>query len=358
MLDEFGYTKGRGAQYNPKNKFLKDEFSFDDEYLNHTFLNDEQTVVKTTYLDVYPKTIVNKVGSADVPMGWSMNPYQGCEHGCVYCYARNSHEYWGYSAGVDFESKILVKRNAPELLEQKLQSRAWIPETIVMSGNTDCYQPIEKKLEITRSLLKVFSKYKNPVGIITKNALVTRDIDLLKPLAEQGLVHVNFSLTSLNEVTRRKLEPRTASVHARLKAIEELSKHKIPIRVLLAPIIPSVNDHEIPEMVKKVAELGARDVSFIFVRLNGQVGAIFSDWLSKAYPDRAEKVLSQIRESHSGDLNDSRMGTRMRGDGKFSENVETMFRLTRNKYFKNVEPIEANIRLFRKTGFDQLDLFG
>ena len=191
---------------------------------------DEPDNNRTQYLEIFPKTILNKVTSTDIGMAYSMNPYQGCEHGCIYCYARNTHEYWGYSAGLDFERKILFKRNAPQLLEAKLNSKNWQPENIMFSGNTDCYQPIEKKLEITREMIKVLLKYKHPVSFITKNKLILRDLDLLKELAKLNLVHVSISITSLNEETRRILEPRTASIKKRLETVKILSDNGIPVK--------------------------------------------------------------------------------------------------------------------------------
>ncbi len=285
-------------------------------------------------IETFPKTIVNKVTSPDVGPGHSLNPYQGCEHGCIYCYARNSHEYWGYGAGLDFEQKILVKRNAVELLEAKLRSKSWKAEPIMLSGNTDCYQPVEKKLEITRNLLKTFLKYRHPVGIITKNALVQRDLDILKELNKERLINVNISITSLQEKTRRILEPRTASIKKRLETVEKLSKAGIPVRVMMAPIIPSINSHEIMPLVKEIAERGALGVGYTIVRLNGAIGGIFSDWIKKAMPDRAEKVLHQIEHVHGGSLNDSRFGTRMKGEGEFADQVAQQFKIARKTIFK------------------------
>ncbi len=211
---------------------------------------------KTEYLPIFPKTIVNKVTSPDVGMSYSMNPYQGCEHGCIYCYARNTHEFWGYSAGLDFERKILIKENAPYLLEEMLKTKNWKAETIVLSGNTDCYQPAEKKFEITRACLEVFLKYKHPVGIITKNTLILRDLDLLRELTKDRLIGVNISVTSLSEKTRRLLEPRTATIAKRLETIKILSENNIPVNAMLAPIIPGINSHELLQLARAVSEKG------------------------------------------------------------------------------------------------------
>ena len=265
-----------------------------------------------------------------------MNPYQGCEHGCIYCYARNTHEYWGYSAGLDFERKILFKRNAPQLLEAKLNSKNWKPENIMFSGNTDCYQPIEKKLEITREMIQVLLKYKHPVSFITKNSLILRDLDLLKKMAKLNLVHVSISITSLSEETRSIVEPRTASIKKRLDTVKILSENGIPVNVMMAPIIPAINNHEIFDLVKKVSECGAVSVAYTIVRLNGAIGEIFTDWVHKAYPDRAEKILHQIEDIHGGTLNSSEFGKRMRGEGKIAEQVAMQFKLARKKYMSNV----------------------
>jgi len=335
------YLKGRGAQQNTPNKFLEQEHTIDSEFLEYCYKEGEEpSKLSTQYQEVFPKTFVNKVNSPDVGMGYSANPYQGCEHGCIYCYARNSHEYWGYSAGLDFEKKILVKKNAPQLLEQKLQSKNWQGDTIIFSGNTDCYQPIERKLKITRSCLELMLKYKHPTGIITKNSHILRDLDVLKELAELHLIRVNISITSLLEETRRIVEPRTASIKQRLKTVEVLAKHNIPVNVMMAPIIPSINSHEILPLVKKVSELGARSVGYTIVRLNGAIAEIFKDWIEKTLPDRAEKVLHQIEACHGGNLNDSRFGTRMKGEGEFAKQIALQFKIARAKYLSSVKEIE------------------
>ena len=327
------FVKGRGAQKNINNRFSQNNSEMLDEYLNFCELEGEEADNnKTNYIEVFPKTFVNKVESPDVGMMFSANPYQGCEHGCVYCYARNSHEYWGYGAGLDFERNILFKKNAPNLLEEKITSKNWEGSTIVFSGNTDCYQPLERKMEITRQCLQVMLKWKHPIGIITKNSLILRDLDILKEMAKLNTISVNVSITSLSEDIRRLLEPRTASIKQRLKVVEELSKNNIPVRVMMAPIIPSLNSHEILPLVKKVSELGARDVSHTIVRLNGQVAEIFKDWAHKTIPDRAERILNQIAECHGGNLNDSNWGRRIKGEGTIAEQVKNTLAIAKNKY--------------------------
>lgn len=358
------HPKGRGAQKNVKNQFLEHSYEMRDDFLEHCHKEGEVPESnKTTYISVFPKTIVNKVTSPDVGMAFSMNPYQGCEHGCIYCYARNSHEYWGYSPGLDFERRILVKKDTPALLEAKLRSRNWKATTIVLSGNTDCYQPAEKKFEITRKCLELFLKYRHPVGIITKNALILRDLDLLKELTAHSLVAVNISVTSLSEKTRRLLEPRTATIAKRLKTIEILSKNDIPVNAMLAPIIPGINSHEILKLAKTVADYGALSFAHTVVRLNGANGELFTDWIKKTMPNKADKVLHQIQECHGGKLNDSRFGVRNRGEGKVAEQIQSMFALASKRYFKNSARPSLRTDLYdeRKSYYsgnqDQLKLF-
>lgn len=353
-----GYIWGRGAQKNVHNRFFSNSYHVEDEFLNYCAAEgDDPDVNKTQFLEVYPKTVVNRVDSPDVGMGHSMNMYQGCEHGCIYCYARNSHEYWGYSAGLDFERKILVKQNAPELLEAKLKSKNWQATTIVMSGNTDCYQPAEKKFGITRKCLEVFLKYRHPVGIITKNALITRDLDLLSGLAKDNLVGVSVSITSLSEKTRQLVEPRTATIKKRLETVYALSKAGIPVNVMIAPVIPGINSHEVLPLAKAAAVMGAVSIAHTVVRLNGQIAEIFTDWIHKAMPDRAEKVLNQIKACHAGNLNDSRFGDRMRGDGEFALQIAAQMRLARKKYFEGKSFPSLNCELFGQYKDGQYSLF-
>ncbi|NNK79923.1 MAG: PA0069 family radical SAM protein, partial [Flavobacteriales bacterium] len=291
MQEEKKHIKGQGAQYNPHNRFENSKY-----VREHWEGIDEvdEGPTRTQILEVSPKSIITKNNSPDVPFEFSINPYQGCEHGCVYCYARNSHEYWGYSAGKDFERTILVKKTAALLLEKQFRRKNYSAQLIVLSGNTDCYQPIEKKLEITRELLKVFQAYNHPVGLITKNSLILRDLDILKKMALKNQVGVTISLTTLKEETRRLLEPRTASVALRLKTIRTLTEAGIPVNVNLAPIIPAINSDEVFDLVQAAADHGALSVNYILVRLNGAIGPIFDDWVKKVYPDRAEKVLNLI----------------------------------------------------------------
>ncbi|MCU0382452.1 MAG: PA0069 family radical SAM protein [Cyclobacteriaceae bacterium] len=346
MVDE-SYKKGRGAQIKPANRFSKS--SVEKEHFEG--IDDfTESDIRTQFFLEKAASIVNVVNSPDVGMQYSVNPYQGCEHGCVYCYARNSHEYWGFNAGLDFESKIVVKENAPALLEKFLLSKTWQPAPISLSGNTDCYQPAERKFKITRQLLHVLAKYKNPVSIITKNSLVLRDADILKDLASENLVHVYVSITSLDEAVRQLLEPRTATAKKRLMIIETLAKAGIPVGVMVAPIIPAINQHEIANIVKAAADAGACSANMIVVRLNGAIASIFKDWLKKNYPDRWEKVWHQIESLHNGKVNDSRPGTRMRGEGPMAEIILQVFKQAKRKHFGEKQMPAYNLTLFRKGG--------
>ncbi len=357
MKKDPSFLRGRGAQINPSSKYeqiVRDEQPVDWAMVTEEW---EDPHPKTQYLETHPKTILNKVISADIPLEWSMNPYQGCEHGCIYCYARNTHPYWGYSAGLDFEQKILVKRNAAELLEQEFKKKNWKAVPIMFAGNTDIYQPAERKFGITRQCLEVFWKYRHPVSLITKNSLILRDLDLLRQLASERLVHVAISITTLEEELRQFLEPRTASIAQRLRTVETLTRAGIPVFVMMAPIIPGLNDHEIFSLVKTVADVGALGVGHTMVRLNGDVALIFEDWLRKTLPDRAEKVLHKIRETHGGNLHDHRPGTRMGGEGKIAEMVHAQMRMAKAKYLTDRKMPAYNLELHEQYKTTQLRLF-
>jgi len=350
MGDE--YFKGRGAQIKTENKYLKAQYSTEHiEGLDEELIETPQTQI----FQGTPKKIVNKVNSPDLNFGFSMNPYQGCEHGCIYCYARNTHEYYGFSAGLDFESKIIVKQNAPDLLERHLLQPSWQAVPIMLSGNTDCYQPQEKKFQITRQMLQVLLRYRHPVGIITKNALIQRDIDISKELADHRLVNVMISITTLNEDLRRIMEPRTASAQKRLQTLESLTKSGIPVGIMNAPVIPGLNHHEIPEILKAASDHGAVACGMTVVRLNGSVGKIFEDWLRKNFPDRFEKVWNQIGELHGGNVNDSVFGRRMTGDGNMADIIQQLYRAAKRKYFSGKSFAPLDLTQFRKGG--NLNLF-
>jgi DNA repair photolyase len=347
------YKKGRGAQFNTVNKFLHNE-----TVKEHIEGIDDwvEPDIKTQYLEDVAKGIVNKVESPDVGMMYSMNPYQGCEHGCIYCYARNSFEYWGYSAGLDFESKIIVKKNAPVLLRKFLMNKNWECAPIGMSGNTDCYQPAEKKFRLTRQLLEVCLEFNQPVGIITKNAGILRDKELLVKMAEKKIVSVLVSITSFEEDLRRVMEPRTTTGKQRLRVIEELSKAGIRMGVMLGPMIPGLNEHEMHRIMKAASEAGAVFSAYTFIRLNGAIKLLFHDWLYKNFPDKADKVWHLIEQSHGGKVNDSQWGRRMRGEGEIATLVGQQFQKYNKRYGLNQERWELDSSHFQRPG-SQLNLF-
>lgn len=345
--------KGRGAQINTANRF--DKHSASREHIESVDDWSEADPV-TKYIEQEGKALVNKVDSPDVNMFYSMNPYQGCEHGCIYCYARNSHEYWGYSAGVDFERNIIVKKNAPELLRKFLMRPSWECKPISISGNTDCYQPAEKKYRITRRLLEVCNEFNQPIGIITKNAGVLRDKDILSSMGERNLASVIVSITSMDESLRRAMEPRTTTAQQRLRVIRELSDAGVRTGVMLGPMIPGLNDHELPAILEAAAEAGAKFSGYTFVRLNGAVKLIFHNWLYTTFPDRADKVWHSIEDGHGGKVNDSRFGTRMRGEGKAAEMVRQQFKTFSKLYGLNQDRWELDTDSFRKPG-QQLSIF-
>ena len=348
------FFKGRGAQVNTHNKFLKNKYVLEHiEGLDEPLLSNSITHL----FDETPKKIVSESDSPDLSHMYSINPYHGCEHGCIYCYARNTHEYYGFSAGLDFERNIIVKRNAPVLLEQYFNKKNYKPVCILLSGNTDCYQPVERELKITRSLLQLFLKYRNPVSIITKNNLILRDLDILTDLGAMGLVHVNLSVTSLNEPLRQKLEPRTVTASGRLAVIEKLSEKGIPVRVMAAPIIPGLNSNEIPSIIKAAADRGALAAGFTIVRLNGSVAELFTDWIIKAFPNKADKVLNMIRQCHDGKLNDSEFGRRMGGDGKVAESIHQLFQMACNRFLADRDMPPFNYDVFVPKGGRQISLF-
>ncbi len=349
------YFKGRGAQINPNNKFQQQQYVQEHfEGLDETFLQAEKTQIIYTY----PKTIINKVESPDLGIGYSLNPYQGCEHGCVYCYARNTHEFWGYSAGLDFERKIIVKKNTIELLEKHFSSKNWKVQPIMLSGNTDCYQPIEREHELTRKVLQTCLKYKHPVSLITKNSLILRDLDVLTELAEHNLVHVMISITGTDEKVRQLLEPRTATYKNRFAVLETLVKNNISCGVMVAPVIPGLNNYEIPSVIEQAANAGATTAGISIVRLNGTVAQLFKDWLHKSFPDRADKVWNQISECHGGKVNDSRFGARLKGDGKLAESIMELFKIAKSKFMPaNVERTFNCADFNFRAGDTQLSLF-
>lgn len=341
------YKKGRGAQFNTPNRFLKNQ-----KVREHVEGIDDwsESNLDTQYIMEQAKGIVNKVNSPDVGMWYSMNPYQGCEHGCIYCYARNSFEYWGWSAGVDFERKIIVKQNAPDLLRRFLMNPKWECVPISMSGNTDCYQPAERKFRISRALLEICNEFNQPVGIISKNAGMLRDKDLLAEMAKKNILSILVSITSLNEDLRSVMEPRTTTAKQRLRLIEELSSAGVRMGVMLGPMIPGLNDHEMHDILKAAGNAGATFSAYTYIRLNGAIQFLFHDWLYKNFPDRADKVWHFIEGSHNGKVNDSRWGVRMRGEGNMAELVAMQYRKYTEKYNLRHERLDLDCTQFRRPG--------
>jgi len=319
--------RGRGASWSPANRFEKLHVDISDvDVVDVDVTQEERPRPVTQYFRDGSRSIITRNNSPDVGFETSVNPYRGCEHGCIYCYARPTHEYLGFSAGLDFESKIVVKMNAAELLRAELESPRWKPHTLVMSGVTDPYQPIERKLRITRGCLEVLAQFRNPVAIITKNRLVTRDVDLLRKLASYKAVAVNISVTSLDPNLQRVLEPRTSPPAARLETIEQFRATGIPVGVMVAPIIPGLTDHEVPKILEACAGAGAQFASYTIVRLPWAVAPLFEHWLDEHFPDRKEKVLGRIQHLRGNDrLNNSQWHTRMTGEGVFAEQIASLF---------------------------------
>jgi DNA repair photolyase len=343
--------QGRGSAFNPANRFEKlriDDHSDDVDAPSTDPIN-------TVYFRDTTKSILAKNDSPDIPFTFSINPYRGCEHGCIYCYARPTHEFLGFSAGLDFETKIMVKTDAPQLLEDAFRSPSFEPQVIALSGNTDCYQPAERSFKITRGLLEVFLKYKNPVGIITKNALVLRDIDLLQELANWNLVKVTVSITSLNASLISRMEPRTSTPDKRLATIRALSVAGIPVGVNAAPMIPGLTDEELPEILRRSSEMGALYAGYILMRLPFAVKELFTEWVNREFPQRAGKILNRVRDTRSGNLNDPRFGSRMTGEGEIAKAIETLFDLSCKRYHLNEQKSALTTEHFQRIG--QLSLF-
>lgn len=317
--------RGRGASWSPANRFEALHIEATDE----EYADGDRPAVRTRFYRDFTKTIISRNESPDVGFECSVNPYRGCEHGCIYCYARPTHEYLGFSAGLDFESRIMVKTDAPELLKAELSSPRWKPQVVVMSGVTDPYQPIERRLQITRRCLEVLTRFRNPVAIVTKNRLVTRDIDLFAELASCNGTAVNISVTSLDPNLQRVLEPRTSPPQARLDAISQLRAAGIPVGVMVAPVIPGLTDHEMPAILSACAEAGAQFAGYVIIRLPWAVAPLFEHWLQEHFPNREEKILNGIRSMRGGTkLNDSQFSTRMRGIGAVADQISNLFEIS------------------------------
>ena len=318
--------RGRGAHTNPPNRFESVRREPDFEQLDEDDLAASLADEPVEYLPDASQSIVSENDSPDVPFRYSVNPYRGCQHGCSYCYARPTHEYLGFSAGIDFERKIMVKEKAAELFRRFLARPGWDAQLVAFSGVTDCYQPAERRYRLTRACLEVALACRQPVGIVTKNALVLRDLDLLQAMAARRLVHVYLSLTTLDAALARKMEPRTSTPSARLRAIGALAAARVPVGVMVAPVIPGLNDREIPALLKAAAAAGAQAAGYVLLRLPQSVQPVFLDWLERALPDAKERIVSQIRAARGGRLNDGTFGRRMRGSGPIAEQIGQVFR--------------------------------
>jgi DNA repair photolyase len=342
----------RGAAGNPANRFETVHLEQDPDWNPE----DGQPPLTHFFKDK-TSTIITNNDSPDVGFEASVNPYRGCEHGCIYCYARPTHEYLGFSAGLDFESKIMVKERAPELLRAELSSPRWKPQVIAMSGVTDCYQPVERRLKLTRGCLEVLADFRNPVGIVTKNNLVTRDIDVLTELARHNAAAVFISVTTLDTDLRKVMEPRTSPPASRLAAITQLSQAGIPVGVLVAPVVPGLTDHEMPAILAAAAKAGARFAGHVTLRLPYAVAPLFEKWLSQHFPDRKDKVLNRIRSLRGGKLNDARFGSRMRGEGIFADQIDSLFNAACRKVGIGNERLNLSVEHFRRPEKNQLSLF-
>lgn len=352
-LPDMPVRQGRATRNNPPTSYEPLHVDLDPAALD----DEERRQIDTRYLKDPAQSILSENESPDVPFTYSVNPYRGCEHGCIYCYARPTHEYLGFSAGLDFETQILVKESAPELLSKAFQSSSWNPEPICISGNTDPYQPVERELEITRGLLKVCAHHRNPVTLITKNGLITRDTDLLQEMAQWNGVRVTVSVTTLDNKLVATMEPRTARPSLRLRTIEELAAAGIPVGVNVAPIVPGLTDEEIPSILEAAAERGARTAAYTVLRLPGPVRELFVDWLDRNAPHRKGRVLRRLRSLRGESLNDSDFGVRMTGRGLWARTIDELFRLARQEYDLDGPVPPLNTDAFRRRAGGQTDLF-
>lgn len=352
MCDMPEPIRGRGSSANPGNRFTDNHLEYDP---------DEETGQlerpKTRLLKDHTKNVISTNNSPDIPFDVSLNPYRGCEHGCVYCYARPTHEFLGMSAGLDFESKIVVKYDAPDLLRKTLSGKKWKPQPLVMSGVTDPYQPIEKKLRITRQCVEILAETRHPLAIITKNYLVTRDIDQLQKLAEVNAVKVTVSLTSLNRSLTAKMEPRTSRPEKRLQAIEELSRAGIPVHVNLAPLIPGLTDDEMVPLLNAASYAGAKSASYIILRLPYGVKDLFIKWLEDYFPDRKSKVLNRLLELKGGVLNRKEFMERFQCEGPYDEQLRQLFVIHTKKLGLNTSRQKIESQHFKRPKNGQLSLF-
>ncbi len=337
--------RGRGAVSNKTGRFESEAADpFDDGWESLASLD----TFKTEVFEDSAKSIISRNDSPDISFDRSINPYRGCEHGCVYCYARPTHCYLGHSAGLDFETKLYAKSNAAELLEKELSHAKYEPRTIALGANTDPYQPIERERRITRSLLEVLAQTGHPVGIVTKSALVARDIDILAPMAAQGLAKVAISITTLDRHVARAMEPRAATPSRRIEVIRQLTSAGIPVTVMVAPIIPGLTDHELEAILEAARDAGARDAGYVLLRMPLEIKDLFREWLAQEFPDRAKRVINLLQSMHGGQDYNSAFGTRQRGSGPYADQIALRFKLARNRLNLDIERLQLRIDLFKR----------
>lgn len=340
------YSKGRGALSNPANRYESLSVKTDARYIH----DDERPGPVTELIEDHSRSIISFNESPDIPFEQSINPYRGCEHGCVYCYARPTHAYLGFSPGLDFETKILIKPNAPELLKRYLSRNNYSCRPIAFGTNTDAYQPVEKRLRIMRQLLEMLCQYRHPLTIVTKSALICRDLDLLSDMARDNLCRVAVSVTSLDARLSHKLEPRAAAPHSRIRTIESLSSAKVPVTVMIAPVIPFLNDSEIESILKRVADAGAAGAGYILLRLPHEVKTLFRQWLDVHEPLKANHIMSLVKQTRGGREYDNRYGYRMRGTGEYARLISRRFAAAKKKHGLYAEMAPMNTKLFVKPG--------
>lgn len=341
----------RGTRLQPKNRFCSTFYEPEE-------ISQEEHEKRTEFIEDKSASIITCNESPDIGYEASVNPYRGCEHGCIYCYARPTHEYLGFSCGLDFETKILVKKDAAKLLRKELSKPGYKPQILAMSGVTDPYQPIESKLKITRECLEVLAEFRHPVCIVTKNSLVLRDLDILKELAKFNAVSVSISIATLDDNLKKILEPRTTPPSERMKTIQRLSAEGIPVNVLVSPVIPAITDHEMPAIIKAASEAGVNGAYYSVIRLPHGVADLFEDWLERWFPDRKEKVINRITSLHGGKIYDSRFFKRLTGEGIWAEQIRRIFHVSCRKFKIPERQIDLNISAFLKPKTpEQMELF-
>lgn len=349
-------AKGRGALSNPDNRFdLHQTEAVDDGWER----DEDLPILRTQVADERPRKVITRNTSPDLSFDRSINPYRGCEHGCIYCFARPSHAYLGLSAGLDFETQLIARPDAPRLLEAELSKSSYVPDTIAIGTNTDPYQPIEKERQIMRSLLEVLAKFNHPVAIVTKGTLIERDIDILAPMAAKGLIRVGISVTTLDNATSRAMEPRVPLPATRLRTIRRLTDAGVPVRAMVSPVIPALTDHELEKIVAACADVGAVAASSIVLRLPREVATLFEDWVIETFPDRANRIMARVKELHGGKIYDPAFGQRMTGQGEWAALMRQRFQIVTRKYGldRSLPKLRTDLFAVPPKAGDQMSLF-